>query len=166
MKKSMSLFAIAMLAATSVASAAPSPRAGCLFQNFKIDVASYQAIDPLPGYDYCGSLKITGSLKGRVISCGLDDDFVPSADIFADDDYRFYAAKWFDIFETERGTIFGTERGWIDFDSGLQASVYIIEGGTGMFEDATGEFTLSPDWPSQGATAMRASGYGYVCPAE
>lgn len=156
-----------MLAATSVASAAPSPRAGCLFQNFKIDFASYEAIDPLPGYDYCASLKVTGSLKGRVISCGLNLDFVPSADIFVDDDdYRFYAAKWFDIFETEGGTIFGTERGWVDFDNGLQASMYIIEGGTGMFEDATGEFTFSPDWPSQGATAMRASGYGYLCPPQ
>jgi hypothetical protein len=164
MERYTSLFAIALLAASSTASAAPSARAGCLFQNFTIDFASYQAIDPLPGYDYCASLKVTGSLKGRVISCGLNADFLPSHAIFGDDDYRFYAAKWFDIFETEAGTIFGTERGWADFDNGLQASMYIIEGGTGVFEDATGEFTFAPDWPSQGATATRASGYGYICP--
>ena len=165
MKKSMSLIAITILAASFTVHAAPSPWDGCSFQNFKIDFGTYQAITPpLDGYDYCASLQVTGTLKGRLISCGLNADFVPSADVFGDDDFRFYAAKWFDIFETEGGTIFGTERGWVDFDNGMQASMYVIEGGTGLFEGVTGEFTFSPDWPNKGTTAIRGS--GYICPAE
>lgn len=163
-KTSMSLFTFAMLVALSAANAAPSPWDGCSFQNFKIDFGTFEAIDPLPGYDYCASLIVAGTLKGRLISCGLNADFVPSQDIFGDDDYRFYTAKWFDIFETEGGTIFGAERGWIDFDNGMQASMYVIEGGTGLFEGATGEFTFSPDWPNKGTTAIRGS--GYICPAK
>jgi hypothetical protein len=166
MQKNMSLFAIAMLAALSAANAAPSPWNGCSLQNFKIDFGTYEAIDPpLPGYDYCASLQVTGTLKGRLISCGLWADFgVPSADIFGDDDFRFHAAKWFDIFETKGGTIFGTERGWVDFDSYyMQASMFVIEGGTGLFEGATGEFFFSPDWPNKATTASLGS--GYICPA-
>ena len=161
----MSLFAFAMLAALSAANAAPSPWDRCSFQNFKVDFLSYEDYGPHFGYDYCAALKVTGTLNGRLISCGMFADFgVSSEDVFENDDTSAFAAKWFDIFEIEGGTISGTELGWVDDQNYLQASMYIIEGGTGKYQGVTGNFTFSPGWPSRGATG--AQGSGYICPAK
>ena len=161
----MSLFAFAMLAALSAANAAPSPWDGCSFQNFKVNFGTYEDIGPQYGYDYCASLKVTGTLQGRLISCGMFADYgVSSEDVFDDDATSAFAAKWFDIFETAGGTISGTELGWVDDNNYLQSSMYIIEGGTGKYQGVTGNFTFSPDWPSKGAMGIQGS--GYVCPAK
>jgi hypothetical protein len=163
MKKTI-ISLIAMLVGMSAVNAAPSPWDGCAFQNFAFDFRTYQAMDPIEGYDYCALFpKVTGTLKGRFISCGLNADFRPSADVFADDDFRFYAAKWFDIFETRDGRIFGTERGIYDFDTGIQASVFVITGGEGKNAGVTGEFTFYPSWSKDGLVAY---GRGYICPAK
>jgi len=164
-KTSMSLFAFAMLVAISAASAAPSPWDGCSFQNFKVAWETYENIEPpFDTYDYCASFKVTGTLKGRLISCGMGADWVPSEEVFEEDDTPAFAAKWFDTFETEGGTISGTELGWVDGQNFLQASMYIIKGGTGKYQGATGYFTFSPDWPSKGTTGFQGS--GFVCPAK
>lgn len=158
---------VAMLGAALAANAvapAPSKWDGCAFQNVSFDYRKAVEVDAIAGQDYCYAFPgITGTLHGTFISCGLNADFVPSADVFGDGDDRFYAAKWYDIFETPKGRLFGTERGFYDFETGIQASVYTITGGDGIYAGVTGELTFHPFWSKDGLVGY---GRGYICPAK
>lgn len=153
----------AALAANAVAPA-PSRWDGCEFQNVSFDYRKAVEVDAIEGQDYCYAFPgVTGTLHGTFISCGLFADFVPSHDVFGDGDSSFAAAKWFDIFETPKGRLFGTERGFYDFETGIQASVYKITGGDGIYAGVTGELTFYPFWSKDGLVGY---GRGYICPAQ
>lgn len=158
--------AVALLGVALAATASPPDPSrwdGCSFQNVSFDYTTWVPIDPIEGQDYCVAFpQVKGTLAGRFISCGLNADFKPGADVFGDGDYRFFAAKWFDVFETREGKLFGIERGFYDFDTGIQASVFQITGGDGVYAGASGEFTFYPFWSKDGLVAY---GRGYICPA-
>ncbi len=145
------LSAVAVIAALLAASVAAA--AECRSLNVSINFDEFQEIDPIGTFVFCGVFPVHGKVNGRdaqFLSCiREDDDFVASDDIFGDGDFRFFATTFFDAFETAGGDLTLNERGWIDFDTELQSSIFEVTGGSGEFQGASGLLTGAPKWPKK-----------------
>ena len=123
----------------------------CQFHKIEFLTDTFKVIDdPLPGFDICGIGRVVGTINGQITSCVILSDLVPGNDIWGDGDFRFFAVKFFDVFETKDGTFQVDELGMLDFDTGFQSTMLDVTGGTGAYEGATGLLTMGPKWPNRG----------------
>lgn len=95
-------------------------------------------------FDFCFSGQVRGSLRGSWTAYGFGDWFVPlnAPDFPVPDETLSNYNREFNVFTTRRGTLFGDSQYVFDtriFDvGGGFVSPIIIEGGTGIYQGATG----------------------------
>jgi hypothetical protein len=95
-------------------------------------------------YDFCFSLKVRGTIKATWVAYGMGDYFVilDPAEFPVPPETESNYNREFNVFNTHRGSFHGDSQYVFDlriFDvGGGFASPVIVEGGTGIYEDATG----------------------------
>lgn len=137
----------------------------CQYQVIKLNLADRDLPEPPPGWDYCESYPIRGTLTGQWTTCIKWVDFFWSDDIWGDGVSDKWVFKNFDWFETSDGELLMDR--WHMFHVGephmeklLQVGLSEITGGTQAFEGATGVLVIAPNLPNRNDVVVFQ---GHIC---
>jgi hypothetical protein len=155
-------FAIAgMSAGTAIAE-----KANCQYHNAEIVVSKAVLLQTPPGFDFCASAPVTGTLNGTGTTCQLSNTFVPFGDVFGTGDDGYFTIAFYDTFETKDGTLFVHE---YDLYNGLVATGMMkVTGGTGKFAGATGTLAFTAEMQNYDNVSLYFGDLrltGVICPA-
>lgn len=105
--------------------------------------------EPLPGFDVCYQGRVRGTLNGQVFSCFYVADFWASDWLWGDGNYDYFVSREFDLLETSKGTIEFLGRAVYDIPAELSTGLFVITGGTGEYEGATGKGQFYNKYPNR-----------------
>ena len=144
---SVVMIVVALAFGAAVDWASPALAEDCTYHKFTGPTSLME--EPLPGYDVCYQGRVRGTLNGQLFSCFYVADFWASDWLWGDGNYDYFVSREFDLLETSKGTIEFVGRAVYDIPAELATGLYLVTGGTGDYEGATGKMQFYNKYPNR-----------------